>query len=117
MAQKKETSLQNAIRAELSRVGIVRRNNVGTFVTPYGSPIKIGLPGEADLTLFTYGGKTIFIEVKTQTGKQSQDQKHFEHLVMAYGFEYTVMRSVDEAKALADKLLTEELKKRGAESG
>lgn len=108
--QKRETSLQNAIRAELSQVGIVRRNNVGTFFTAYGSPIKIGLPGEADLTLFTYGGKTIFIEVKTPNGRQSQDQKHFERVITAYGFEYIVMRSVEEAKALADRL-------RGAKNG
>ena len=68
--QKQETAIQNAIRAELSQVGIVRRNNVGTYITPYGAPIKIGIPGEADLTLFAYGGKTIFIEVKTNKGKQ-----------------------------------------------
>ena len=43
--QKQETAIQNAIRAELSQVGIVRRNNVGTYITPYGSPIKIGIRG------------------------------------------------------------------------
>ena len=102
--QKQETAIQNAIRAELSQVGIVRRNNVGTFFTVYGSPIKIGLPGEADLTLFTHGGRTIFIEVKTQTGRQSQDQKHFEAVVTAYGFEYIIMRSREDAKTLADRL-------------
>lgn len=102
--QKQETAIQNAIRAELSQVGIVRRNNVGTYITPYGAPIKIGIPGESDLTLFTYGGRTVFIEVKTDKGKQSQNQKHFESIVTAYGFEYIVMRSVEEAKRLVDRL-------------
>lgn len=105
--QKQETAIQNAIRAELSRVGIVRRNNVGTFFTVYGSPIKIGLPGEADLTLFTHSGRTIFIEVKTQTGRQSQDQKHFEAVVTAYGFEYIIMRSREDAKRLVEEVKNE----------
>lgn len=54
---KNETQLQNAIRVELSKIGIVRRNNVGTFYTKYGVPIVIGIPGEADLTLFMKTGE------------------------------------------------------------
>lgn len=105
MAQKKqETAIQNAIRAELSQVGIVKRNNVGTYITLYGSPIKIGIPGEADLTLFAYGGKTIFIEVKTDKGKQSKQQKHFEEVVTALGFEYIVMRSREDAVRFVKRL-------------
>ncbi|MFR7820784.1 hypothetical protein [Candidatus Pseudoruminococcus sp.] len=102
--QKQETAIQNAIRAELSQVGIVRRNNVGTYITPYGAPIKIGIPGEADLTLFAYGGKTIFIEVKTNKGKQSKAQKHFEDVAMTLGFEYIVMRSREDAVRLVKRL-------------
>lgn len=105
--QKQETAIQNAIRAELSQIGIVRRNNVGTYLTAYGVPIKIGLPGEADLTLFTHGGRTIFIEVKTDEGRQSQQQKHFESIIKAYGFEYIIMRSVEDAKRLIERLRRE----------
>ena len=98
VAQKDETAIKNAIRAELSRVGIVRRNNVGTFLTVNGVPIATGLPGESDLTLFLPGGETYFIEIKTPTGRQSKRQKHFQQLVESYGFTYIIMRSVEDAR-------------------
>ena len=98
--EKEETKLQNAIRAELSRIGIVRRNNVGTFLTVYGKPIVIGLPGEADLTLFAKGGKTVFIEIKTAAGRQSKQQRAFEKRVKELGFDYVIMRSLEDAREL-----------------
>ena len=105
--EKEETKLQNAIRAELSRVGIVRRNNVGTFVTVYGKPIAIGLPGEADLTLFAKGGKTVFIEIKTATGRQSKQQKVFEKRVKELGFEYVIMKSLEDAERFIEEVENE----------
>lgn len=95
---KAETEIQNDIRVALSELGIVRRNNVGTFITPYGAPIAIGIPGESDLTLFCHGGRTIFIEVKTPTGRQSKQQKRFQAAVERLGFEYKIMRSVEDAE-------------------
>lgn len=100
-----ETILQNDIRVVLSDAGIVLRNNVGTFITPYGQPVRIGIPGEPDLTLFTKTGKTIFIEVKTPTGRLSAKQKHFRKVVEGYGFRFVVLRSVDDAKKLAEEVL------------
>lgn len=107
MAEKKETAIQNAIRTVLSDAGIVRRNNVGIFFTAYGARIAIGLPGEPDLTLFTKTGKTIFIEIKTPTGRQSEKQRHFQKLVEGYGFRYVVMRSVEDAKRLLREVQNE----------
>ena len=104
MAQKKETALQNAIRAELSKAGIVVRNNVGRFFTAYGQPIAIGVPGLSDLTLYAAGGKTIFIEIKTPTGRQSIQQKRFQKTVENLGYEYIIMRSAEEAENLCLKL-------------
>lgn len=103
-AVKSETQIQNAIRAALSEIGIVRRNNVGTYLTPYGKPIVIGIPGEPDLTLFTKTGETIFIEIKTPTGRQSGKQKHFQKVVESYGFRYMIMRCVDDAKKLISEV-------------
>lgn len=108
MAQKDETTIQNAIRAELSKVGIVRRNNVGMFTTAYGKPIAIGLPGEADLTLFYNGGKTIFIEIKTPTGRQSKQQRAFEKRVTELGFRYVILRSLSEAKEFIGEVENEQ---------
>ena len=99
-----ETQLQNAIRLKLSAYGLTVRNNVGTFLTVYGMPIVIGVPGMADLTLFARGGKTIFIEVKTRSGRLSAAQKQFRDRVSELGFEYIVIRSVEEAEKLCSKL-------------
>lgn len=104
--QKEETKLQNAIRAALSEIGIVRRNNVGVFFTAYGNPVNIGIPGEPDLTLFTNSGQTIFIEIKTAKGRQSTKQRHFQKVVEGYGFRYIIMRSVDDAKRLIREVKT-----------
>lgn len=97
MAAKEETKLQNAIRVALSDVGIVRRNNVGVYFTAYGAPVNIGIRGESDLTLFTKTGQTIFIEIKTPTGRQSTEQRHFQEVVEGYGFRYIIMRSIEDA--------------------
>lgn len=99
-----ETEIQNEIRIALSALGIVRRNNVGTFITPYGAPISIGIPGESDLTLFCRGGRTVFIEVKTPTGRQSKKQKKFQAAVERLGFEYIIMRSVADAEKFIERI-------------
>lgn len=99
---KEETKLQNAIRAALSEYGFVRRNNVGTFLTAYGTPITLGVPGESDLTVFCKGGRTVFLEVKTPTGRQSKAQKHFEKHIKSLGYEYYVVRSVEDALKIVE---------------
>lgn len=104
----KETKIQNDIRVALSELGIVRRNNVGTFLTLYGAPIKVGIPGESDLTLFRCGGKTVFIETKTPQGRQSKKQKKFQAAVERLGYEYIIMRSVDDARRYIEKVKNEQ---------
>jgi hypothetical protein len=59
--------------------------------------INIGvLPGFADLIVLLPNARTLFIEVKTPTGKQSPRQAKFEAEVIALGFEYYVVRTLDE---------------------
>ena len=67
-------------------------------MTAYGKPIAVGLPGEADLTLYYKGGKTVFIEIKTPTGRQSKQQRAFEKRVKELGFTYLIMRSLDDVR-------------------
>ena len=93
-----EIEIQNAIRVALSEIGVVRRNNVGTFYTPDGRAVAVGIPGEPDLTLFLPKGKIIMIEVKTPTGRQSAKQRHFQKHFEQMGYEYIIMRSVDDAR-------------------
>jgi len=40
--------------------------------------------------------KCIFVEIKTDIGKQSEKQKDFQYLVERLGFDYLVVRSLEE---------------------
>lgn len=58
------------------------------------------LPGVSDLIILQPNGKTIFVEVKTEKGIQSEKQKDFETTVTNLGFEYYLVRSLDEFKQI-----------------
>ncbi len=51
--------------------------------------------GVSDL-IFCYNGVATFIEVKTPKGRQNENQKKFEKAIKKAGFEYFIVRSVDE---------------------
>jgi hypothetical protein len=55
--------------------------------------------GIADLYALR-AGRSVWIEVKTPTGSQSEDQKQFEADVQAHGGEYYVARSVEDVEFL-----------------
>ena len=57
------------------------------------------LTGEADLFLSIPSGDLcgLYIEMKTKSGTQSDDQKEFEADVVAEGYGYIMPRSLDEA--------------------
>lgn len=57
------------------------------------------IPGVSDLIIIQ-PNKILFIEVKTVTGKQSENQKKFQKKVELLGFEYYVVRSLEDFKAL-----------------
>lgn len=55
------------------------------------------VPGVADLFLSVPGEKPgLFIEMKTDKGRQSPEQKAFEHAVTGAGYGYEVCRSLDQ---------------------
>jgi len=56
------------------------------------------MAGVADLTILLPNGKTIFVELKTETGKQSEVQKIFESKVVNLNFDYYLIRSIEEFK-------------------
>lgn len=58
------------------------------------------VPGVSDLIILLPNAKTIFIEVKTEKGIQSEKQKDFETTVTNLGFEYYLVRSLDEFKQI-----------------
>jgi predicted RNA-binding protein YlxR (DUF448 family) len=55
--------------------------------------------GISDLTA-TKDGRTLWLEVKKEGGKQSQDQKDFERDIKAVGSEYYVVRSIEDVETV-----------------
>lgn len=53
--------------------------------------------GVSDLIVIL-SGKVVFLEVKTEKGKQSEAQKRFEEKVKSLGHEYFIVRSINEVK-------------------
>jgi hypothetical protein len=70
----------------------------------HGAILKaIGMvAGVADLTLLTKNG-AMFIELKTEVGKQSPTQKQWEAKVREYGYQYHVVRTLEEFKSLVNQ--------------
>src|SRR3990167_2375893 len=64
------------------------------------------IPGVADSCLLVPGGKAVFIEFKTESGKQSPVQSDWQAKVQGAWFRYEVVRSLDEFQTLIANLLT-----------
>jgi len=64
-----------------------------------GRLISAGLrKGVSDLVIFL-GSETIYMEVKTPTGRQSDAQKRFQKRCEESGRRYVVVRSVEDVKS------------------
>jgi hypothetical protein len=61
------------------------------------------LKGASDLIVIFPNGKLCFVELKTNTGTQKPEQKDFESRVSSLGYEYHLIRSLDEFKLLTLK--------------
>ena len=85
-----ETIIRRAIMAELRRAGWF------TFYVYQGLGSYKGI---SDLIALR-DGKTAFIEVKTETGKQSPEQVQFQKDCEAHGGLYILARSTDDVQEL-----------------
>jgi hypothetical protein len=56
----------------------------------------LGLKSGVSDLIVLMPNRCIFIECKDDVGKQSDNQKQFEYDVLALGFEYYIVRSLDE---------------------
>jgi Holliday junction resolvase len=83
------------------------RNNSfsGQIIRADGSKgwIKNNKPGAPDIIL-CHGGKFIGIEVKSNKGRQSLDQKQAEKQIRYAGGEYFIVRNISEFNALVEVL-------------
>ena len=94
-----EHSIQSEILLTIGRLpgSIFWRNNTGKMPNPKGGGfISFGLVGSADI-LGCYRGRFVGIEVKTPTGRQSDQQKKFEAAIKRAGGVYVLARSVSDA--------------------
>jgi hypothetical protein len=61
--------------------------------------------GVADLELKVSGGISVYIEMKTKSGRQSKEQKEFEQIVKSLGFNYYVVRNKELFKAIVNHFI------------
>lgn len=58
------------------------------------------MAGVSDLIILQPNGKTLFVEVKIEKGIQSEVQKIFEDKVRSLGFNYYLVRSLEDVKIM-----------------
>lgn len=94
-----EHDIQNRIRAAAAPYAVIFRANVGQGYTKDGRFFSTGLPvGFSDLFGFRRSdGRAVFIEVKTMSGRASNEQKHFLAEMRKAGAIAGICRSPEEA--------------------
>lgn len=99
----KETNLQAEIMKALSSAGCkVWRNNTGALKNSAGRLVSYGLcKGSSDIIGICPDGKFLAIEVKTQSGKTTENQERFIRVIKSMGGRSGVARSVDDAIRIA----------------
>ncbi len=66
--------------------------------------ITMGLrPGAPDLVVLYPPGAVTFMEVKTSTGRQSENQKTFQDIAQRHGIRYYVVRSVEDVVDIIER--------------
>ena len=68
----------------------------GVYRKPNGAGYKAGVP---DVCVIL-GGRYVALEVKSSTGKQSDEQKRLQEALEGVGAKYAVVRSVDDVIAV-----------------
>src|SRR5262245_29166729 len=72
---------------------LVRRRNVGKARDPKtGQVVTFGTQGEADVEVTVRGGREVFLECKSATGRQRPEQVAFQRRVTSLGAIYRVVR-------------------------
>ena len=88
-------------------------NSTNGVATSQGRILKAEglLAGEADIHLYVarQGFHGLFIEMKTATGRQSENQQTFEKAITKQGYKYCVCRSFDEFMRIINNYLNEKI--------
>lgn len=93
-----ESKLMHLIMAALSAEGcFVLRTNSGVYYDSQGNRITIGFKGLSDLVGFRPDGKFFALEIKTATGRPSEEQIKFIDFCHRKGIPAGIARSVEDA--------------------
>ena len=106
-----EHKIQDSIRLELSKYGVILRLNSGKFwqgkrvwSNEYQQYVLIDLrpvqgcpEGTSDLLFLGENNNVAFIECKNQKGKAREKQERFIEIMHSYGIKADVARSVNDA--------------------
>ena len=65
----------------------------------------VGLVAGVADTIFLWAGEAYLIEFKTPTGRQSAKQKEWQNKVVAAGFWYYIIRSLEEFQDLINEII------------
>jgi len=90
-----ERSLQNAIVKALDLLGFLVIHIPNQYSK--GRVRDAGFVSGAPDLIVLKDGKVFFLEIKTQTGRVRASQKLFAERVRQHGFDYFVIRSLDDA--------------------
>ena len=108
----RESQIQKAIKDGLVSLGYtVWRNNVlnGFFTPKKGIRaywITTGVNGLSDLSMLLPDGKTLYIEIKTNKGKQLDTQRDFETVCIKNNVPYIIARSIQDILDFLDVYLS-----------
>lgn len=95
-----ESDIQKAILDYLCARRIFHyRNNTGAAKMQNGRFVSFGIKGAPDIVC-VHKGKYIGIEVKSEKGKQSDEQKAFQKALEFAGGIYILARSLDDVRAM-----------------
>lgn len=98
MSTKEETILQRQVMVRLSEAGFTPiRQQVGTFYSNTGMPIRVGLNGLPDVMVLRYGG-VFWIEMKTtrKGSKLRDDQVKFHAFLNKLGHHVYTVRTLED---------------------
>ena len=91
-----EAVLQRLVLARLLELGLfVWRQNTGK-AQMRGQWVQFGLPGQADITGLLPNGRRLEVELKSDSGRLSAEQRAFAARIRAAGGLYIAARTLDE---------------------
>ena len=95
----KEKRLQNEILRAFGTKRWMRLWRANTGVAQIGSRVvRFGVPGQADLTGILPDGRRLEIELKSDGGRQTEDQGNFQRMIERFGGIYVLARSLDDVE-------------------